>query len=126
MLYGAAVVAAVLWEKEPELWETTDGTEVPYTPEPACPPWALRPTAPEQQRRMHSDQTQSGMINDTSGCVGFFFFTLENHPWHHTGQVQVRIGGQSDLFGRIAQQRALPAAYLKRKKRSILAIFGFI
>lgn len=85
MLYGAAVVAAVLWEKEPELWETTDGTEVPYTPEPACPPWALRPTAPEQQRRMHSDQTQSGMIHDTSGCVLFcFFFMFVGPPWRTT------------------------------------------
>lgn len=119
MVYGAAVVAAVLWEKEPELWETTDGTEVPYTPEPACPPWALRPTAPEQQRRMHSDQTQSGMIDDTPGWVLLQVCgpTLENHPWHHTGQVQVGVGGQSDLFGWIPQQRALTAAYLKRKKR---------
>lgn len=51
MLYGAVVVAAALWEKEPELWETTAATEAPYTPEPGCAPWALLPTDPEQQRR---------------------------------------------------------------------------
>lgn len=49
----------MLWEKEAELWETTDGTAVPYTPEPGCPPWALRATAPEQ----HSDQTVSTVLS---------------------------------------------------------------
>lgn len=28
MLYGAAVVAAALWEYEPEPWETTGATEL--------------------------------------------------------------------------------------------------
>lgn len=51
MLYWAVVVAAALWEKEPEPWEATGATEVPYTPEPGCAPWALVPTDPEQQWR---------------------------------------------------------------------------
>lgn len=51
VLYGAVVVAAEPWEKELEPWEATGATEVPYIPEPGCPPWALLPTDPEQQRR---------------------------------------------------------------------------
>lgn len=51
MVYGAVVVAAALWEKEPEPWETTGATEVLYSPEPGCPPWALLPTDPEQKWR---------------------------------------------------------------------------
>lgn len=50
MLYGAVVVAAALWVKELEFWEATEATEVLYTPEPGCPPWALLPNDPEQQR----------------------------------------------------------------------------
>lgn len=54
MLYGAVVVAAALWGKEPEPWETTGATELPYAPE-GCPPWALLPTDPEQQWRGHNE-----------------------------------------------------------------------
>lgn len=57
MLYGAVVVAAALWVKELEFWEATEATEVLYTPEPGCPPWALLPSDPEQQR-----QEPGGMI----------------------------------------------------------------
>lgn len=42
--------------------------------------------------------------------------TLQNHSRHHTGQVQVGIGGHSDFFRRITQQRALAIAYLNTHK----------
>lgn len=64
MLYGAVVVAAALWEKEPELWETTGATELLYTPEPGCPPWALLPTDPEEPWRRHSE-----LDNNISHCL---------------------------------------------------------
>ena len=69
MLYGAVVVAAALWGKEPEPWETTGATELVYTPEPGCPPWALLPTDPEEPRWIHSeldyDQTLSACAPET-------------------------------------------------------------
>lgn len=50
-------------------------------------------------------------------------FTLQNHSWHYTGQVQVRIRRQSDLFRRITQQRTLATAYLRRQKEVEMVLF---
>lgn len=58
-LYWAVVVAAVLWEKEPEPWETTGATELPYIPEGGCPPCTLLPTDPEQTAHSESEGVKS-------------------------------------------------------------------
>ena len=50
------------------------------------------------------------------GRVWLSVFTLQNDPWHDTGQVQVGIRGQADLFRRIPQQRTLTTVHLKRQK----------
>ena len=42
--------------------------------------------------------------------------TLQNHPWHYTGQVQVGIRRYSDFFRGITQQRTLTTVYLKRER----------
>lgn len=39
--------------------------------------------------------------------------TLENHSWHHAGQIQVRIRGKPDLFRWITQQGGLATAALQ-------------
>lgn len=49
----------------------------------------------------------------TAHCSSEHEDTLKNHSRHHAGQVQVRIGGKSDLFRGIAQQGGLTTASLR-------------
>lgn len=53
----------------------------------------------------------------------YYMFTLQNHAWHYTGQVQIRIRRQSDFFRRIAQQWTLTTAHLRRKKGIWIVLF---
>lgn len=58
--------------------------------------------------------------------VGLCVFTLQDHARHHTGQVQVRIGGHADLFRRIAQQRTLTTADLRRQILNCIIIIMIV